>query len=171
VPDSVLWLYEANVQASRNLLREAQAHGVDPARLVFAPFVAQQRHIARLRNADLFLDTLPYNAHTTASDALWAGVPLVTCAGGTFASRVAASLLRAADMGELVTTSLDDYQALAIALASDRPRLAALRARLEAGRMSVPLFDSTAFARDLEALFARMAERRRLGLAPDHLPA
>ncbi|HQD83396.1 MAG TPA: tetratricopeptide repeat protein [Quisquiliibacterium sp.] len=171
VPDSVLWLYEANVQASRNLLREAQAHGVDAARLVFAPFVAQQRHIARLRNADLFLDTLPYNAHTTASDALWAGVPLVTCAGGTFASRVAASLLRAADMGELVTTSLDDYQALAIALASDRPRLAALRARLEAGRMTVPLFDSTAFARDLEALFARMVERRRLGLAPDHLPA
>ncbi len=171
VPDSVLWLYEANVQASRNLMREAQAHGVDPARLVFAPFISQQRHIARLRNADLFLDTLPYNAHTTASDALWAGVPLVTCAGGTFASRVAASLLRAAHVSELITTSLDDYQALAIELATDRPRLAALRARLEAGRATVPLFDSTLFARDLEALYERMAQRRRLGLAPDHLPA
>ncbi len=171
VPGSVLWLYEANAQAGRNLRREAQAHGVDPSRLVFAPFIPQQRHIARLRSADLFLDTLPYNAHTTASDALWAGVPLVTCAGGTFASRVAASLLRAAGMPELIATSFDDYQALAIALATDRRRIAALRARLEAGRQTVPLFDSTRFARDLEALFERMAERRRAGLAPEHLAA
>ncbi len=169
VPDSVLWLYEANPQATENLRREAQARGIDPSRLHFAPFVSQQRHLARIQVADLFLDTLPYNAHTTASDALWMGVPLVTCAGETFASRVAASLLRAAGCESLVTRTLDDYESLALSLAQDRARLAELRRRLVDGREEVPLFDSPRFAIDLEGLFDRMIERHRLGLPPDSL--
>ncbi len=169
VPDSVLWLYEANPQATDNLLREAQQRGIDPGRIFFAPFVAQDKHLARLAAADLFLDTLPYNAHTTASDALWAGVPLVTCIGDTFASRVAASLLRAVGCDELVTRSLDEYQALALALAGDRTRLAGIRQRLIDAREEAPLFDSPRFAIGIEQLFERMAQRHREGLAPDSL--
>jgi predicted O-linked N-acetylglucosamine transferase (SPINDLY family) len=171
VPGSVLWLYEANPQASRNLLREAAARGVDASRIVFAPFLPVERHIARLRNADLFLDTLPYNAHTTASDALWAGVPLLTCIGGTFAGRVAASLLRTVGLPQLVTESMDAYERLAIELARDPGALAAIRAHLEAVRGTTPLFDAQRFARSIEALYERMAARHRLGLLPDHLPA
>ena len=169
VPDSVLWLYEANPQATDNLQREARERGIDPGRIFFAPFVAQERHLARLAVADLFLDTLPYNAHTTASDALWAGVPLVTCIGDTFASRVAASLLRAVGCDELITRSLDEYQALALALAGDRARLAEIRQRLIDSREAAPLFDSPRFAIGIERLFERMAQRHREGLAPDSL--
>lgn len=171
VPGSVLWLYEANAQAARNLRREAQAAGVAPDRLVFAAPLDPATHLARVPNADLFLDTLPYNAHTTASDALWMGVPLVTCIGEAFAGRVAASLLNAVGMPELVTETLDDYERLAVSLAGDRGRLAALRERLLAVRHEAPLFDSQRYARDLESLYDRMAARSRAGLAPEHLPA
>jgi predicted O-linked N-acetylglucosamine transferase (SPINDLY family) len=171
VPGSVLWLLESNPQAMANLAREAAARGIDPARIVFAPFVPPEQHLPRLMAADLFLDTLPYNAHTTASDALWVGLPVVTCQGETFAARVAASLLRAADCEELVTGSLDAYEALALALARDPDRLAAIRHRLVDGRMRLPLFDSARFARDLESLYLRMTERHRVGLPPAPLPA
>jgi predicted O-linked N-acetylglucosamine transferase (SPINDLY family) len=167
----VLWLLESNPQAMANLAREAAARSIDPARIVFAPFVPPEQHLPRLMAADLFLDTLPYNAHTTASDALWVGLPVVTCQGETFAARVAASLLRAADCEELVTGSLDAYEALALALARDPDRLAAIRHRLVDGRMRLPLFDSARFARDLESLYLRMTERHRVGLPPAPLPA
>lgn len=171
VPGSVLWLFEANAQAKSSLLAHAARKGVDASRFVFAPFLGISAHLARLRNADLFLDTLPYNAHTTGSDALWAGVPLLTCVGDTFAGRVAASLLRAVGTPELVTASLDEYESRAIALATDRAGLAALRRRLDASRRTAPLFDGERSARDLESLYLRMVERQRAGLAPDHLPS
>ena len=171
VPGSVLWLFEANPQASANLAREATNQGVDPARIIFAPWMEPVQHLPRIMAADLFLDTLPCNAHTTASDSLWAGVPVITCLGETFAGRVAASLLRAADCEELITSTLDEYEALALALARDPARLAAIRQRLVDKRMTVPLFDSARFARDLEHLYLRMAERHREGLPPAALPA
>lgn len=123
-------------------------------------------HLARHRLADLFLDTLPYNAHTTASDALWAGLPVLTCLGETFAGRVAASLLRAVGLPELVVDTVREYEALALALASDPERLAGLRRRLEANRGTAPLFDAARFAANLEAAYRRMWERREAGLAP-----
>jgi predicted O-linked N-acetylglucosamine transferase (SPINDLY family) len=169
VPASVLWLFEANPQASENLLREAAARGIPRGRIVFAPFLRQEAHIARLGAADLFLDTLPCNAHTTASDALWAGVPLVTCMGDSFVGRVAASLLRAVGCDELITRTLDDYEALALSLAREPERLRAIRAGLNERRHEVPLFDSARFARDIEALYGRMAQRWRAGLAPESL--
>jgi protein O-GlcNAc transferase len=171
VPGSVLWLYSATERSSANLKREARSRGVDPSRLHFAPFVSRDDHLARLRCADLFLDTFPCNAHTTASDALWVGLPLLTCIGETFASRVAASLLRAVDLPELVTPSLDEYEKLAVALASDRPQLARLRTRLESSRASARLFDARRCARELEALYERMVGRWRMGLPPAHLAA
>jgi predicted O-linked N-acetylglucosamine transferase (SPINDLY family) len=169
VPGSVLWLFESNPQASTNLIREIERRGIDRSRLVFAPWAAPALHLARAQLADLFLDTLPCNAHTTASDALWAGLPVLTCQGQTFASRVASSLLRAVDCPELITHSLDEYEALALALARDPARLGAIRQRLADRRMSAPLFDSERFARDLEALYRRMAQRHRDGLPPGPL--
>jgi protein O-GlcNAc transferase len=155
VPGSVLWLLGINASAKGNLAREAAARGVDPERLVFAPPLPVAKHLARHRLADLFLDTLPVNAHTTASDALWAGLPLLTCAGNTFVGRVAGSLLRAIGLGELVTTSLEEYEALALRLAQEPERLAGLRARLAQNRLTHPLFDT-----------ARSTESRG-GLPPD----
>lgn len=152
IPESVLWLLESNAEATRNLRAEAQRHGLAPQRLVFAPRVALSRHLARHALADLFLDTFPCNAHTTANDALFAGLPLVTCAGETFASRVSGSQLNAIGLPELVTRSLQAYETLAAALARDRGRLAQYRARLAANRATRPLFDSAAYARALEAL-------------------
>jgi predicted O-linked N-acetylglucosamine transferase (SPINDLY family) len=123
-------------------------------------------HLARVRLADLFLDTLPHNAHTTASDALWCGVPVVTCLGTTFAGRVAASLLRAVGLEDLVTHSLDEYEALALRLANDPHRLAALKARLAANRDTTPLFDTAAYTRHLEAAYLSMWERHARGEPP-----
>ena len=143
--------------------------GVAPHRLVFAPHLPQDAHLARLPLADLVLDTSPYNAHTTASDALWAGVPVLTCAGSTFASRVAGSLLHAVGLAELVTQSLADYAALALALAADPARLRALRARLDAQRLDAPLFDVAAYTLALESLYTQMWRRHRAGLAPQAL--
>ncbi|HET9754787.1 MAG TPA: tetratricopeptide repeat protein, partial [Myxococcales bacterium] len=152
LPDSVLWLSPANATACANLRREAAARGVDAQRLIFAPRVSLPEHLARHVHADLFLDTTPYNAGTTANDALFMGLPLVTCAGATLASRVAGSQLMAIGLPELVTTTLADYEALALSLARDPARLAALRARLEGNRRSAALFDMARFARALDAL-------------------
>lgn len=170
VPYSVLWLLQANPQAMANLGREAAARGVDPARLVFAPPLPLDAHLGRLRLADLVLDTWPYNAHTTGSDALWAGVPLLTWPGPTFASRVGASLLHAAGLPELVASSPEEYEALALRLAQQPETLAELRGRLRAQRQVCALFDSERYARNLEALYERMFERWRSGLPADHLP-
>jgi predicted O-linked N-acetylglucosamine transferase (SPINDLY family) len=166
VPGSVLWQLQVEPEAAENLRREAQARGVDPARLVFAQPLAQPGHLARQALADLFLDTLPVNAHTTASDALWAGLPVLTCAGTTFIGRVAGSLLTAVGLPELITASLEDYEALALALARDPARLAALRQRLAANRLTSPLFDIARFSRNLEAAYTQMYERRLAGEAP-----
>jgi protein O-GlcNAc transferase len=158
VQDSVLWLLESNPLARRNLSAAAAAAGIDSARLVFAPILPHRDHLARHRHADLLLDTLPCNAHTTASDALWAGLPVLTCVGETFAGRVAGSIVRAAGLPELVTNSPRDYEALALALAHDPARLADIRSRLDTGRASLPLFDMAKRTRDLESIYARMAE-------------
>jgi protein O-GlcNAc transferase len=163
VPGSVLWLLESNALVRRNLTAAAAAAGVDPDRLVFAPMLPHGQHLARHRHADLFLDTLPCNAHTTASDALWTGLPVLTCVGETFAGRVAGSIVRAAGLSELVASSPRDYEALALALARDPARLADICSRLAAGRENLPLFDMAKRTRDLEALYARMAEIWRSG--------
>jgi protein O-GlcNAc transferase len=163
VPGSVLWLLESNALVRRNLTAAAAAAGVDPGRLVFAPILPHGQHLARHRHADLFLDTLPCNAHTTASDALWAGLPVLTCVGETFAGRVAGSIVAAAGLSELAANSPRDYEALALKLARDPARLADIRSRLGAGRASLPLFDMAKRTRDLEALYARMAEIWRSG--------
>jgi predicted O-linked N-acetylglucosamine transferase (SPINDLY family) len=155
---SVLWLLEDNAGARVNLEREARARGVDPARLVFARRLPHAGHLARHRLADLFLDTLPCNAHTGASDALWAGLPLVTCAGSTFAGRVAGSLLHAVGLPELATRSLAEYEALALQLASDRGRLRQLRERLAANRDAAPLFDTERFRQNLESAYRAMRQ-------------
>ncbi|HEU4709105.1 MAG TPA: tetratricopeptide repeat protein, partial [Methylophilaceae bacterium] len=166
VPDSVLWLLECNRWAKENLRKEAQAHGVDPNRLIFAPRVPIAEHLARHALADLFLDTLPYNAHTTASDTLWMGVPIITCPGATFTSRVAGSLLHAAKLPELITDSLKEYEALALRLAHEAQTLQALKDKLRSSRVSTPLFDTTAFARHLEQTYQRMWQRWQDGEPP-----
>jgi len=153
---SVLWLLEENASVVRNLRQEATRLGVSPQRLVFAPRVPAAEHLARHRLADLFLDTLPYNAHTTASDALWAGLPIITCIGKTFAGRVCASLLRAASLEELVTESLEDYERLACSLAADGKLLGKYRQILRSQRHSLPLFDTGRFTRGLEAAYSEM---------------
>jgi predicted O-linked N-acetylglucosamine transferase (SPINDLY family) len=163
IPGSVLWLLESNALVSDNLRSAAAADGVDPARLVVAPIVPHLQHLARHRHAGVFLDTLPCNAHTTASDALWAGLPVLTCAGATFAGRVAGSIVRAAGLSELVTHSPAEYEALALALAREPRRLAALRASLEARRHNLPLFDTRKRARDLEGVYSQMNELWRSG--------
>lgn len=142
------------------------AEALDPSRLVLAPKVDTARHIARMRLADLFLDTLPINAHTTASEALWAGLPVLTCAGEAFASRVAGSLLHAVGLPELVTDNLDQYEALALELAREPSRLTDLRQRLSANRLTSPLFDIARYTRDFEAALTRMVEVRAEGRSP-----
>lgn len=174
---SVLWLRSANPAAVNNLRHEAGIRGVSPDRLIFAPPVpGEADYLARLRAADLFLDTLPYNAHATASDALWAGLPIVTCAGRSFHARVAASLLYAAGLPELVTSSLAQYEELARRLATDPASLAALKARLMRNRDTCALFDTARMTRDLEAAYRIMWERSERGeppvsfAVPDGLP-
>lgn len=169
VPDSVLWLRSDTPIFEENLRRHALAQGIDPARLIFAPWAAQEAHIARIALADLCLDNLPYNAHTTASDALWAGVPLLTCKGNTFAGRVASSLLLAAGLPELVTQNAGDYEALALSLATDRARLSALRERLAAARETCALFDTPAYTRHLEAGYEQAGQRHCAGQPLAHV--
>ena len=169
VPRSVLWLLQDNPHAASNLRAEAAARGVDPGRLVFAQRMPLPDHLARHRLADLFLDTFHCNAHTTASDALWAGLPVLTRLGNTFAGRVAGSLLRATGLDELVVETTGDYERLAMALAADPARLAALRERLDRQRSSCPLFDAARFTRNAEAAYEAMWQRQRAGLAPEHI--
>ncbi|HYD67264.1 tetratricopeptide repeat protein, partial [Azospirillum sp.] len=166
VPGSVLWLLEANAAVTGNLRAAAAAHGVDPQRLVFAPWAPLPEHLARYALADLFLDTLPVNAHTTASDALWAGLPVLTCMGETFVARVAGSLLHAVGLPELVTGSLAAYEAQALRLAQRPDELAALRARLAANRATAPLFDTAGFTRHLEAAYQTMWRIHAAGEPP-----
>ncbi len=169
VPRSVLWLLRDNEWAEANLRREAHQRGVAAERLIFAPRIPLPGHLARHRAADLFLDTLPCNAHTTASDALWTGVPLVTCAGGTYAGRVAASLLRAIRLAELIARTPADYEALAIELATNPVKLREIRERLARNRLTAPLFDIASYTRALERVYTMMVERHRAGLRPEHL--
>jgi hypothetical protein len=159
VPDSVLWMVADSEATRANLVREAEARGVDGARLLFAGRVPPADYLARFRLADLFLDTNPFNAGTTASDALWAGLQVLTWAGQTFCSRMAGSLLHAVGLPELVTHTLEDYEAQAIALGNDRPRMDALRARLASNRDTSPLFDTPRFVRDYEDLLASVVRR------------
>ena len=154
VPESVLWLLDS--PASENLRAQAASHGVDAGRLVFAPKLPPDQHLARHHAADLFLDTLPYNAHTTCSDALYAGLPVVTCYGKAFQARVAASLLKAIDLPELVTTRPEDYEALALELANNPPLLQATREKLRRNRTTTPLYDSDRFRRNIEAAYEAM---------------
>jgi predicted O-linked N-acetylglucosamine transferase (SPINDLY family) len=167
IEGSVLWLFERNAEAPRNLRMEAGRRGVDPQRLVFASPINLPDHLARHRLADVFLDTLPYNAHTTASDALWAGVPVVTCLGSTFPGRVAASLLHAVGMPDLITQSLEEYESLVRRLARDPALLAAIKAKLARNRDSCRLFDTARFTRHIEAAYDAMWERYRRGEPPE----
>ena len=166
VPESVLWVQRTPEAVQANLRRQAEVAGIAPSRLVFAAFVEKRSdHLTRQALADLFLDCTPYNAHTTAAEALWAGVPVVTCTGAAFPSRVAGGLLQVAGIQDLVTTNLADYEAKALSLARDPSALAAVKARVAAAR-SGPLFDARRFARHMEWAYAEMARRSAAGEAP-----
>jgi predicted O-linked N-acetylglucosamine transferase (SPINDLY family) len=169
VEGSVLWLLEENLWVAANLRKEAARRGIAPERLVFAKPAPQGEHLARQRLADLFLDTLPYNAHTTASDALWAGLPVLTRMGEVFPSRVAASLLRAIGLPELVTTEEAEFEELAVELARNGERYRELRQRLEENRLKAPLFDTRTFTAHLEAAYSAMYERYQAGLGPEDI--
>ncbi len=166
VEGSVLWLLNSKPPFAENLSREAQRHGVAPERLIFAPNLPLDRHLSRLKLADLFLDSLPYNAHTTASDALWAGVPLVTCRGTAFPGRVASSLLAAAGMPELISESAQEYEALAIRLGRDPVAIIDLKEKLANNRLTCPLFDTDLFRRHIEAAYSTMIEIAKRGEPP-----
>ena len=169
VEGSVLWLFEDNPKAAENLRTEASELGIKADRLIFAKRMPNAEHLARHRAADLFLDTLPYNAHTTASDALWAGLPVLTCIGEAFASRVAASLLNAIQLPELITATQKEYEALAIELATNPEKLTAIRQKLEKNRLTTPLFDTELFTRNIEKAYTAMYERYHADLLPDHI--
>jgi predicted O-linked N-acetylglucosamine transferase (SPINDLY family) len=164
VNGSVLWLLDAVAPFAENIRRHAERHGVAGERILFAPDRPPPQHLARMQLADLFLDGLPYNAHTTGSDALWAGVPLVTRRGSAFPGRVAASLLQAAGLSDLVTESEQDYEALAVRLATDAPALAAIRQRIT---RDCPLFDTDLFRRHIEAAYEKMWRIWRAGEKPE----
>jgi protein O-GlcNAc transferase len=169
IEGSVLWLQGSHAAAVANLRAAAQRCGIDPERIVFAARLPRnENHLARHRLADVFLDTVPYNAHTSASDALWAGLPVVTCPGETFASRVAASLLHAVGLPELIARSLAEYEALATKLATEPDLLAAFKAKLAARRESCPLFDVDQVRRHVETAFTTMHERHLRGEPPQH---
>jgi len=168
VPDSVLWLYETVPGSARNLRNEAMQRGVDADRLIFAKPAPYIEHLARYAAVDLFLDTLPYNAHTTASDALWMGCPVLTCAGQAFPGRVAASLLHAAGLGDLVAASLSDYTALAIHLGNSAVALTDLKQRLRVNRGQCTLFDTPGRTRQLEWAYEYMWSRYNEGLPIAH---
>jgi len=167
IPGSVLWLRQDDGTAADTMRTQAALRGVDPRKLVFAPRTASaEDHIARMALADLFLDTVPYNAHATACDALWAGVPVLTCRAGAFAGRVGAGLLKALDLPELIADDLQAYETLARALAQSPVRLNSLRQELKQKLATQPLFDGVTFTRDLEAAFMSMIERARAGQEP-----
>jgi predicted O-linked N-acetylglucosamine transferase (SPINDLY family) len=165
----VLWLYEDNEAAVHHLRQEAEKHGINPSRLVFAKGMPLAEHLARHRLADVFLDAFPCNAHTTASDALWAGLPVLTLMGNSFASRVAASLLNAIGLPELITTSPQAYEDLAIELASNPEKLLNLKQKLASNRLTTPLFDTPQFTKDLEQAYVRMYEQYQADLSPENI--
>ena len=169
VPHAVLWLKETNQQLHANVRREAEARGVDPVRILWAKNVPYEAHFSRLALADVFVDTWPYNAHTTAADALWAGVPVVTVYGNGFASRVAASALNAVGLAELALDTPDAYRCAITALALDPALLAGYRQHLVQQRLTLPLFDSQRYTQEMQTLLGRMAQRWRAGLGPAHL--
>jgi predicted O-linked N-acetylglucosamine transferase (SPINDLY family) len=169
VDGSVLWLFEDTPTAAINLRKEALARGVGAERLVFARRVPRADHIARHGAADLFLDTLPYNAHTTASDALWAGLPVLTQIGGTFAGRVAASLLTAVGLPELIAQTQEQFESMAIELTTQPMALAAIKAKLARNRLATPLFNTELYTRNIESAYVTMYQRHQSGLLPDHI--
>ena len=169
VPNSVLWLFEDNSTAVRNLSFEAERHGLDPNRLIFAKRMPHSDHLARYRLADLFLDTFPYGAHTTASDALWAGVPVLTRSGQSFASRVASSLLHAVGLPELITHNAKEYESMAIELANDPDRLKSLKTKLAQNRTTHPLFNTALFTKHIESAYQAAYDRYHDGFQPDHI--
>ena len=169
VDGSVLWLLKDNPWVSENLKKEAAKQGIDATRLVFAERMSLPEHLARHRHADLFIDTLPCNAHTTASDALWTGLPVLTLMGESFASRVAASLLNAIGLSELITTSQEEYIALAVKLADNSHKLADIKQKLKQNRLTTPLFDAPLFTKNIEAAYTIMYERYQLDFEPSHI--
>jgi predicted O-linked N-acetylglucosamine transferase (SPINDLY family) len=166
---SVLLLYAENQWAETNLKKEAEARGINSAKIVFGKRMSTEEYLARYRACDLFLDTFPYNAGATASDALWSGVPVLTLMGQSFASRIAASLLNAVGLPELITSTQKEYETLAIELAMNPQRLAGIKSKLIEGRLTTPLFDTPLFVKNLESTYMRMYERDQLGMQPDHL--
>jgi predicted O-linked N-acetylglucosamine transferase (SPINDLY family) len=166
VPGSVLWLHEDNPDQLANLRKEAINRGVDAGRLVFARFLPLADYRARYALADLFLDTLPYNAGATGSDALWAGLPLLTCRGDTFAGRYGASMLHALDLSELITDDLPAYEAKAVALGTQAHQLARVREKLAHGRAHGRLFDIARFTQTIETAYKMIHERHHRGLPP-----
>ena len=169
VDGSVLWLVGEGPTMERNLRSETATRGVDAERLIFAPRLPLSEHQARIRLADLFLDTLSYNAGTTASDALWAGLPVLTRKGDTFAARMAASLLNAIGLIELVTTMPQEYETVAVRLATHPDQLAKIKQKLADNRLTTPLFDTGLYTKHIEAAYTAMYERHQTGLAPDHI--
>jgi predicted O-linked N-acetylglucosamine transferase (SPINDLY family) len=169
VPESVLLLYTDITSAAENLKLEAKKRGVSPERLFFGNRLVRREYLARCRSADLFLDTLPYNAGATASDALWAGLPVLTCMGEGFAGRYAASLLNAIDLPELITETQTDFEALAIELAKNPAKIKAIKDKLEKNRLTTPLFNTAIFAKHIEAAYSKMYEQYQADLLPDHI--
>jgi predicted O-linked N-acetylglucosamine transferase (SPINDLY family) len=169
VHGSVLFLYAENEWVEQNLKNEAIARGVDGVRLVFGKQMPTAEYLARYQVCDLFLDTFPYNAGTTASDALWAGLPVLTLMGQSFASRMAASILNAIDLLELITITQEEYEALAIELALSPKKLADIKLKMVNNRLTTPLFDTPLFTKNIEATYIKMMERYHAGLEPDHI--
>ena len=169
IDNSVLWLIEGNSEATENLKKEAKIRNIDASRLIFAKRMKLEDHLARHKNADLFLDTLPYNAHTTASDSLWAGLPVLTCLGKAFPGRVAASLLRSLDLPELITYSENEYVAKAEELALNPERLRVIKNKLDTNKFSQPLFNAKLFCRSLESAFKIIFEKYSLGLETEDI--
>ncbi|MCX6178412.1 MAG: hypothetical protein NT163_03420 [Chlorobiales bacterium] len=169
VPGSVLWLLEDNPKAASNLRLEAVKRGVNSERLIFAQRMPLSEHLSRHRSADLFLDTFPCNAHTTASDALWAGLPVLTRKGESFASRVAASLLTGIHLPELITSTQKEYEVLAIELAINQEKISKIKRKLEKNRLTTPLFDARLFTKNIEEAYIAMYNRYHAGLSPDHI--
>ena len=169
VENSVLFLCADNEWSKTNLINEAKLRGIDSSKLIFGERIPNEEYLARYRVCDLFLDTFPYNAHTTASDALWTGLPVLTLMGNSFASRVAASLLNAIGLPELITNNQEEYETLAIELAKSPEKLASIKQKLVNNRLTTPLFDTPLFTKNLESAFKKMYERYQQGLEPDHI--
>jgi predicted O-linked N-acetylglucosamine transferase (SPINDLY family) len=169
VEGSALWLFQDNPWVVDNLKKEASNHGIDGSRLVFAERMPLSEHLARHQQADLFLDTLPYNSGTTASDALWAGLPVLTCMGESFASRVAASLLKAIELPELITRTQSEYEATAIELANNPKLYKTVKSKLERNRLQTRLFDTQSFTKNIENAFIKMYQRYQADLPPDNI--